>query len=177
MIYGIRQTITQVVDLSLPLRHPQQIRHYLSTTSVPTFHLRTASHSRNHGEQVISTSYDRVVSLWGMHESYLMRMGADDAELDERYLCVVWLLWIVLKILPSRKLSRTSPTATPAISFTFGIIHIHSHPVPSSIPRANGVVKKICLFVPSLNGLEKGFVGLTQWYVLPFLSSPISSSP
>ena len=38
------------------------------------------------------------------------------------------------------------------ISFTFGVIHVHSHPVSSSILRANGVVKKICLFVPSLNG-------------------------
>ena len=95
MIYGIRQTITQV-DLSLPLRHPQQIRHYLSTISV--LHIpsspasRTASRSLKHGEQVINASYNRVVSLWVMHESYLMGIGAGDAELDERYLCVVWTL-------------------------------------------------------------------------------------
>ena len=138
---------------------------------------RTASRSLKHGEQVISASYNRVVSLWVMHESYLMGIGAGDAELDERYLCIVWTLWIVLKIFPSRKLSHTSPTAIPAISFTFGIIHVHSHPVPSSIPWTNGVVKKICLFVPSLNRLEKGLVGLTQRYVLPFLSHPILSSP
>ena len=152
MIYGTRQTITRVVDLSLPLRHPQQTRHYLSTTSVP--HIpsspssRTASHSRKHGEQVISASYNRVVSLMGIGR----KRSRGDAELDERYLCVAWSLWIVLKIFLSRKLSRTSPTAIPAISFTFGIIHVHSHPVPSSIPRANGVVKKICLFVPEQIG-------------------------
>ena len=183
MVYGIRQTIARVVDLSLPLRHPQQTRHYLSTTSVPHIpspsYSCTASHSRKHGEQVISASYDRVVSLWGIHESYLMgigrKRGRGDAELDERYLCVAWSLWIVLKIFPSRKLSRMSPTATPAISL--GIIHVHSHPAPSSIPRANGVVKKMCRFVPSLNRLEKGLVGLTQQYVLPSLSHSISSSP
>ena len=72
MLYSIRQTITRVVNLSLPLRHPQQTRHYLSTTSVS--HIpsspssRTASRSRKDGEQVISASYDRVVSLWDIHE-------------------------------------------------------------------------------------------------------------
>ena len=94
MIYGIRQTIIRVVNLSFPLRHPQQTRHYLSTASVPHIQSspsRTASRSRKHGEQVISASYDRVVSLWDMHERLF------DGNGKERY-------------------QTASPTATPFVT-------------------------------------------------------------
>ena len=63
-------------------------------------------------------------------------------------------------------------TLLPAISFTFGIIHVHSHPVPSSIPRANGVVK-ICLFVPSLNGETFGRFDSAVRISFPLPSYPI----